>query len=275
MEYVRKLMERASVEGVKIELLNTAYGNGDTFLAKLDPRTLFLWYLYFGIAPWFIHHEILLLGMFLLMTLTTILSRVSPLIIAILCLGLLSQAGYLFIVSWLFGGGGESVLPLLKLTMKLSVISMASITVFCSMDPEKLSDGLLSIGVPKQVSFGIAYGYRMLPSLLEEYHHIFLSFRLRGKAPSRHGFLYLRSIAYFLKIAVLSFYPLILSIAKRTRTTVEALEAKGFSYAYQSPEVKRIKLSHMKFTYRDGLFLAVSALYVAALYAIAAQIPVQ
>ncbi|RCX18060.1 energy-coupling factor transport system permease protein [Fontibacillus phaseoli] len=271
MEYVRKLMDRVSVEGVKIELLNTAYGNGDTFLAKLDPRTLFLWYLYFGIAPWFIHDVILLFGLFFLMGLTTMMSRVSPLIIGILCLGLLSQAGYLLIVSWLFGGGGETILPLLKLTLKLSVISLASITVFCSMDPEKLSDGLLSIGVPKQVSFGIAYGYRMLPSLLEEYHHIFLSFRLRGVAPQRHGFLYLRSIIYFLKIAVLSFYPLILSIAKRTRTTVEALETKGFSYAYQSPRVKRIKLSYMKFTLRDALFLAVSAIYMAALYILAVQ----
>lgn len=274
MEYVRKLMDRVSVEGVKIELLNTAYGNGNTLLAKLDPRTLFLWYLYFGIAPWFIHSEVLLLGMFLLLVVTTMISRVSPLIIGILCLGLLSQAGYLFIVSWLFGGGGETILPLLKLTMKLSVISMASITVFCSMDPEKLSDGLLRIGVPKQVSFGIAYGYRMLPSLVEEYHHIFLSFRLRGVAPRRHGLLYWRSIVYFLKIAVLSFYPLILSIAKRTRTTVEALEAKGFSYAYHSPEAKRIKLSYMKFTARDAVFLLGSGLYVVLLHVLAAQISI-
>ncbi|MMZ69832.1 hypothetical protein D1872_327480 [compost metagenome] len=65
---------------------------------------------------------------------------------------------------------------------------------------------------------------------------------------------------------MLSFYPLILSIAKRTRTTVEALEAKGFSYAYQSPEVKKNKLSYMKFTIRDGLFITVSALYVCLLY---------
>ncbi|AZK44971.1 energy-coupling factor transporter transmembrane component T family protein [Paenibacillus lentus] len=274
MEYVRKLMDRVSVEGVKIELLNTAYGNGDTFFARLDPRTLFLWYLYFGIAPWFIHNEVLLLGMFLFMVVTTILSRVSPLIILILCLGLMSQVGYLFIVSWLFSGGGEAILPLLKLTMKLSVISMASITAFCSMDPERLSDGLLRIGVPKQVSFGIAYGYRMLPSLVEEYHHIFLSFRLRGVAPQRHGMLYWRSIVYFLKIAVLSFYPLILSIAKRTRTTVEALEAKGFSYAYHSPEVKRIKLSYMRFTMRDAVFLVVSGLYVMMLYVLAAQISI-
>lgn len=269
MEYVRKLMDRVSVEGVKIELLNTAYGNGNTFLAKLDPRTLFVWYLFFGIVPWFIHDVIWLLGLFLFMSVTTMMSRVSPLIIFILCLGLLSQAGYLLVVSWIFGGGWDTILPLLVLTTKLSVISMASITVFCSMDPEKLSDGLLSIGVPKQVSFGIAYGYRMLPSLLEEYHHIFLSFRLRGVAPQRYGILYWRSIAYFLKIAVLSFYPLILSIAKRTRTTVEALEAKGFSYAYQSPEVKKIKLSYMKFTIRDGLFIIISALYIGLLYAVA------
>ncbi|MNH32826.1 hypothetical protein D3C79_932970 [compost metagenome] len=52
---------------------------------------------------------------------------------------------------------------------------------------------------------------------------------------------------------------------------MEALEAKGFSYAYQSPEVKKNKLSYMKFTIRDGLFITVSALYVCLLYLFAAS----
>ncbi|CAI9389041.1 energy-coupling factor transporter transmembrane component T family protein [Niallia sp. Sow4_A1] len=266
MEYTRKLTEKLSVEQVKIELLHTAYGNNETFLAKLDPRTLFIWYLYFGIAPWFIHNQSILIGLFVFMAITTFMSKVTPLVIIILCLGLLGQGGYLLIASWFFGGDLQVIVPLLTLTLKLSIISLASITVFCSMDPEKLSNGLLKIGVPGQVSFSIAYGYRMLPSLLEEYHHVFLSFRLRGKAPEKHGILYWRSIIYFSKIAVLSFYPLLLSTAKRARTTVEALETKGSFYAFSRPEIKKIKLAHLHFQYRDYLFLMVSVLYLLFLY---------
>lgn len=153
-----------------------------------------------------------------------------------------------------FGGNLTTMLPLLILTTKLSVITLASVTVFCSMNPDKLSNGLLKIGVPGQVSFSIAYGYRMLPSLLEEYHHVFQSFRLRGKAPDKKGFLFIRSIAYFVKLAVLSFYPLLLSTAKRARTTVEALETKGSMYGFNHPEVKRLKLEELQMTRKDYLF---------------------
>ncbi|MDL4841196.1 energy-coupling factor transporter transmembrane component T family protein [Aquibacillus rhizosphaerae] len=268
MEYTRKLSEKLSVEQVKIELLNTAYGNSNTFLAKLDPRTLFVWYLFFGIVPWFIHNQVILLGMFFFMIATTSMSKVSPLIILILSLGLLGQGGYLLIASWFFGGDITVILPLLILTLKLSIISLASITVFCSMDPEKLSDGLLKIGLPGQVSFSIAYGYRMLPSLLEEYHHIFLSFRLRGKAPEKNGLLYWRSIIYFSKIAVLSFYPLLLSTTKRARTTVEALETKGSFYGFNHPEVKKIKLAHLSLRTRDYTFLIFSIIYILCVFSV-------
>ncbi|WP_079710795.1 energy-coupling factor transporter transmembrane component T family protein [Paraliobacillus ryukyuensis] len=264
MEYTRKFTDKLSVEQMKIELLNTAYGNGDTFLAKLDPRTLFIWYLFFGITPWFIHQEPILIGMFAFMVVLTYFAKVSPLIVFILCMGLLGQGGYLLIVSLFFGGDAAVILPLLTLTLKLSVISLASIVVFCSMTPEKLSDGLLKIGVPGQVSFSIAYGYRMLPTLLEEYHHVFLSFRLRGKAPSKRGFLYWRAIVYFCKIAILSFYPLLLSMTKRARTTVEALETKGSFYGFNHPQVKKLKLAHLKLRKRDVYFLTFSVVYMVA-----------
>ncbi|WP_277678940.1 energy-coupling factor transporter transmembrane component T family protein [Gracilibacillus dipsosauri] len=266
MDYTRKFTEKLSVEQAKIELLNIAYGNGDTFFARLDPRTLFLWYCYFGIAPWFIHQEYILIGMLVFMVITTYIAKVSPLIIVILCLGLLGQGGYLLIIALFFGGNLTTMLPLLILTTKLSVITLASVTVFCSMNPDKLSNGLLKIGVPGQVSFSIAYGYRMLPSLLEEYHHVFQSFRLRGKAPDKKGFLFIRSIAYFVKLAVLSFYPLLLSTAKRARTTVEALETKGSMYGFNHPEVKRLKLEELQMTRKDYLFLIGSFLYVVCLF---------
>lgn len=266
MDYARKLTEKLTVEQVKIELLNTAYGNGDTFIAKLDPRTLFVWYGFFGIVPWFIHNIFILIGMFIFMLAITFLSRVSPLIWLILCLGLLGQGGYLLIISLFFGGNLTVINPLLILTLKLGVISLASISVFCSMEPDKLSNGLLKIGIPGQVSFSIAYGYRMLPTLIEEYHQVFQSFRLRGKAPEKHGFLYFHSIIYFCKIAVLSFYPLLLSVSKRARTTVEALETKGSFYGFNHPEVKRLKIAHLKIRKQDLYFLAFSIVYILFLY---------
>ncbi|MFJ8064349.1 energy-coupling factor transporter transmembrane component T family protein [Psychrobacillus sp. NPDC096426] len=262
MDYARSMREKLSVEYVKEELLKTAYGNGDTFLARLDPRTLIGWYLFFGVVPWFLHNRTILTGLLLFTICTTIIARTSPLILIILCTGLLSEIGFLFIISLFFGGGFESVTPMFWLTVKLAIISLASISVFSSIDPEKFSDGLLSLGMPAQVSFSIAFGYRILPTLMEEFHQIFLSYRLRGKAPHSKGFLYWRSIYYFMKILIMSFYPLILNGAKRSRTTVEALETKGFSYSASNPKVKKLKLAYMSFTNRDYFFTVGSIVYV-------------
>ena len=36
-----------------------------------------------------------------------------------------------------------------------------------------------------------------------------------------------------------AFYPLMLNTAKRSRTTVEALELRGYRHSIQNPEVKK------------------------------------
>lgn len=266
MDYVKGMIDKLNVEQIKIELMNTAYANDKTFIARLDPRILFIWYSFFGVVPWFIHNEVVLFGMLAATIVTTIMTRVSKLILFILILGLLGQGGYLLIASLFFGGNLAVMQPLLMLTVKLAVISLASITVFSSMGPEKLSVGLLSIGVPGQVSFSISYGYRMLPLLLEEYNHVFMSYRLRGKAPDKKGFLYWRYIAYFVKLAVLSFYPLLLSTAKRARTTIEALETKGSKNAFKDPKVKKLKMSSLRIGRNDYAFMTISVLYVISLF---------
>ena len=46
------------------------------------------------------------------MIVMTIVSRVSPLIIIILCLGLLGEISVLLFISLFFGGGFESIAPL-------------------------------------------------------------------------------------------------------------------------------------------------------------------
>lgn len=266
MEAVKRALNRISVEQIKLELLGTAYNSSSTFLGRLDPRALLVWYLFFAIVPWFVYNRTILFGMFVMMVVTTVLSRVSPYILFILCFGLVSQVGWLFLLSLFFGGGVESLLPMLTLTLKLSVISLASITVFSSLDPERLSDGLSSLGVPDAFAFSLSYGYRILPSLLEEFHQILLSFRLRGQRPARHGLLYFRTAAYYLKIIVLVFYPLMLNTAKRSRTTVEALETRGFTYGLNNPKVKKLKLAYMRMRLTDWYFLAASIVYISLLF---------
>ena len=54
-----------------------------------------------------------------------------------------------------------------------------------------------------------------------------------------------------------------LNTAKRSRTTVEALEIKGYRYAAVNKAVKKMKLATLKVTYNDLLFLAISFLWIA------------
>ena len=135
------------------------------------------------LAPWFVNDLVFLLGCFLLVAVTTIMARVAGLVLFLFILGVFSQTGYLFVVSLLFGGNAETILPLLILTLKVATVSLASITVFSGLDPDRLSNGLMWYGCPEKLSFSISYAYRMLPMLMEEFQNVLLSYRLRGNAP--------------------------------------------------------------------------------------------
>lgn len=119
-------------------------------------------------------------------------------------------------------------------------------------------------GCPERLSFSISYAYRMLPMLMEEFQNVLLSYRLRGNPPA-HDTLWgkVRYLIYQVKIVMESFYPLMLNTAKRSRTTVEALELRGYRYAAVNKAVKKIKLSSLKVSYNDLLFLSLSTLWVA------------
>lgn len=119
-------------------------------------------------------------------------------------------------------------------------------------------------GCPERLSFSISYAYRMLPMLMEEFQNVLLSYRLRGNPPSSDTFIgKIKYLIYQIKVIIHAFYPLMLNTAKRSRTTVEALEIKGYRYAAVSKEVRKMKLSSLKVTYNDQIFLAVSFLWVA------------
>lgn len=257
------ILDKLSMDFLRNQVLKNAYGNDDTVIAARDPRILLAWYLFFGLVPWFVNDVPFLLGCFLLVMATTLLAKVAGLVLFLFVLGVFSQTGYLLIATLVFGGNATAIAPLLVLTLKVATVSLASVTVFSGLDPDRLSNGLMWYGCPERLSFSISYAYRMLPMLMEEFQNVLLSYRLRGNPPAHESFVgKIQYLIYQIKIIIQSFYPLMLNTAKRSRTTVEALEIKGYRYAASSREVRRMKLASMKINYDDLLFVAISFLWV-------------
>ena len=260
------VLDKFSMDFLRNQVLKNAYGNDDTIIAVRDPRILLVWYLFFGLVPWFVNDLPFLLGCFLLVMVTTVLAKVAGLVLLLFAAGVFSQTGYLLIATWIFGGDASAIAPLLVLTLKVATISLASVTVFSGLDPDRLSNGLMWMwfGCPERLSFSISYAYRMLPMLMEEFQNVLLSYRLRGNPPAHETVPgKIKYLIYQIKIIIHAFYPLMLNTAKRSRTTVEALEIKGYRYAAVNKEVRKMKLSSLKVTYDDLIFLAISFLWVA------------
>ena len=258
------ILDKFSIDFLRNQVLKNAYGNDDTVIARLDPRILLVWYLFFGLVPWFVNNLWFLMACFLLVLITTVLARVAGLVLLLFAVGVFTQTGYLLVVSFLFGGDASTIVPLLILTLKVATCSLASVTVFSGLDPDRLSNGLMWYGCPERLSFSITYAYRILPMLMEEFQNILLSFRMRGNPPAHERFWgKVKYLFYQVKVVMHAFYPLMLNTAKRSRTTVEALEIKGYRYAAVNKAVKKMKLATLKVTYNDLLFLAVSFLWIA------------
>ena len=258
------ILDKFSIDFLRNQVLKNAYGNDDTVIARLDPRILLVWYLFFGLVPWFVNNLWFLVACFLLVLVTTVLARVAGLVLLLFAVGVFTQTGYLLVVSFLFGGDASTIVPLLILTLKVATCSLASVTVFSGLDPDRLSNGLMWYGCPERLSFSISYAYRILPMLMEEFQNILLSFRMRGNPPAHERFWgKVKYLFYQVKVVMHAFYPLMLNTAKRSRTTVEALEIKGYRYAAVNKAVKKMKLATLKVTYNDLLFLAVSFLWIA------------
>ena len=257
------ILDKFSIDFLRNQVLKNAYGNDDTVIARLDPRILLVWYLFFGLVPWFVNNLWFLMACFLLVLITTVPARVAGLVL-LFAVGVFTQTGYLLVVSFLFGGDASTIVPLLILTLKVATCSLASVTVFSGLDPDRLSNGLIWYGCPERLSFSISYAYRILPMLMEEFQNILLSFRMRGNPPAHERFWgKVKYLFYQVKVVMHAFYPLMLNTAKRSRTTVEALEIKGYRYAAVNKAVKKMKLATLKVTYNDLLFLAVSFLWIA------------
>ncbi|MFC7330145.1 energy-coupling factor transporter transmembrane component T family protein [Marinactinospora rubrisoli] len=269
----RKERDRLSVEWVKLELLRTAYATRGGLLARMDARVVIGWYLIFAVVPWLTHNITVLAGLFLLCSVAVVLSRVGPLILGLFVIGFVLESGYVLVASVFFGGDLATVLAMTELTLKLGTVSLASMAAFVSLDPEKLSDALLSLHAPAMVSFGVSYGYRMLPILMEEFHTVVDGHRLRSAPLPSAGLLGWRVAARTASTVVAAFYPLMLNTAKRTRTTVEALETRGFTYATEHSDGRRIRLAYLRVGARDVALLAGTVLLVGTVFAVGARFP--
>jgi energy-coupling factor transport system permease protein len=161
--------------------------------------------------------------------------------------------------------GIDAVGAVVPFFLKLTIISVISLAVFSAMSPQKISKGLLRLGVPRQLTFAITYGYRMMPLLVEEYHSLINSFRLRSQVPEKQGLLRWRYFLYLLKLSAKAFYPLIFNVAKRARVTVEAMETKGFSHSLGDERSRELRTGGMRIAPRDVTFVSGSLLFVVAL----------
>lgn len=271
----RRERDTLSVEWVKLELLRTAYATRGGLLTMMDPRVVVIWYLVLGLSPWFTHNLTVLGILFTVSAISVIASRVGPLVLGLFVIGLVGEAIYVFIAAWFFGGDFGTVVALLELTLKLGTLSMASMAAFVSLDPEKLSDALLSFRAPALLSFGVSYGYRMLPLLIDEFHTIVDGHRLRSAPLRSPGFLGWRAIASVCRMIFSAFYPLMLNTAKRTRTTVESLETRGFTYALEHPDGQRIRLAYLRIRFRDVLLMVVTVAIIVGAYVLGVLFPLE
>ncbi|WP_256837912.1 energy-coupling factor transporter transmembrane component T family protein [Ornithinimicrobium faecis] len=269
----RQQRDVLSVEWIKLELLRTAYSTRGGLFSRMDPRIVLFWYAVLAVVPWLTHNITVLAGLFLLGIVAVILARVGPLILGLFVIGLGFDVIYTFAAALLFGGNLDTLAALMTLNLKLGAVSMASMAAFVSLDPEKLSDALLSLRAPALLCFGVSYGYRMLPILVEEYTTVFDGYRLRSAPPQRPGILGWRVVVHWVSMAVRAFYPIMLNTAASVRTTVEALETRGFTYATQHPDGRRIRLAYLRVGVLDVAVMAVTAVLVWAVFTAGATWP--
>ncbi|MDS0278790.1 energy-coupling factor transporter transmembrane protein EcfT [Halomicroarcula sp. S1AR25-4] len=265
MTYLDGLRDAASVDAIKNDLLKTAYENEGSFLHRLDPRVLLLWYFVFLFVPWLFYDTGVLLGLLAFVSLLAYVSRVSLFLVALMAFTVASTLASYAVVTAFTGDPMAAIRALIPFTLKLTIISVSSLAVFSSMGPKTLAQGLRSLGIPRQFTFLITYGYRMLPVLFEEYHDLVNAYRLRSAAPDSPGRFRWRHYAYILRISMRAFYPMIFNVAKRSRVTVEAMETRGFSHSLHDAASKDLQLADLQIRPLDVGFFGGSLAVVAVI----------
>lgn len=263
-----------SVEWIKLELIRTAYATRGGVFSTMDPRVVIGWYALYALVPWFTHNLTVLALLFLGGVASIFLARVGPLVLGLFVIGLGLELVYIFVAAWFFGGDASTMVALLELTLKVGTVSLVSMAAFVSLDPEKLSDGLLALKAPELLAFAVSYGYRMLPILIEEFSVVFQGYRLRIAPPERPGLLGWRVGVQWANMAVRAFHPIFLNTAKNVRTTVEALEARGFTFATIDRRGRAIRIGHLRTRPLDWIVLGVTVVFLICAFVIGGTYPI-
>lgn len=262
----RSGLGRASVEWVKLELLRVAYATRGGFLSVRDPRAVVAWYAIVAISPWFTY-SLLTLGLLFGAALAGALAaRVGPLLLGLFMLSTIGELVYLLLLVLAWGGDASSIHGLAQAYLKLGVMSLASMAAFASLDPEKICDALLALRAPAFLGFAVAYGFRMVPVLIAEFQTIVDGHLMRRAPIPNKGFLGWRVLRQAGSIAVHAFYPLLLNTAMRTRTTVEALETRGFGSDTASAQVRSVRLAQLRYGPADALLLVATVALIVLAY---------
>ena len=274
MSVARKQRDVLSVEWIKLELIRTAYSTRGGLFAAMDPRAVLGWYLMLALAPWFTHNLTTIGSLFFLGVLSVAFARVGPLVLGLFVIGLGFELVYLVLAATVFGGDFTTFVALTEVTAKIGVVSLASLAAFVSLDPEKLSDALLALRCPPTIAFAVSYGYRMMPILVEEFSTVMEGYRLRQLPPAKPGLLGWRHLAHWGTLVVKAFYPIFLNTAKSVRTTVEALEARGFTFATIDKQGRRIRIAGLRYGWLDLAVVLATAALIAASFAVGAHWPI-
>ncbi|WP_262424774.1 energy-coupling factor transporter transmembrane protein EcfT [Brachybacterium sp. Z12] len=269
----RKTHDVLSVDWVRLELLRTAYSTRGGLFARMDPRMVIAWYLVMAIAPWFTHNLTVLIGFFALGVVSVILARVGPLVLGLFVIGLGADVIALFVAAFLFGGDLTTLIALAELNLKLGAVSMASMAAFVSLDPEKLSDALLALRAPSCSPSGSATGTGCCRSWWTSTSPCSRDSGCATPPPERRGLLGWRVVWQWCVMAVTAFYPIMLNTAKNVRTTVEALETRGFTYGAKNAAGRTLRLAYLRVSGLDVAVLAATALTVIGAYWLGAQFP--
>ena len=75
------ILDKISIDYLRNQVLRNAYGNTDTVIAGLDPRMLLVWYLFFGVVPWFLNDVFWLLTLFVFVAVVAKMARIAPLVL--------------------------------------------------------------------------------------------------------------------------------------------------------------------------------------------------
>lgn len=99
MDLTAKIKDILNVETIKLELIKTAFGKPDVYFSKIDARLLIFWYLIISLLPWFTFNNTILITIIIYTTFLAVISRVSPLILTLLFIGILTELFTIFVVT--------------------------------------------------------------------------------------------------------------------------------------------------------------------------------